>query len=314
MCRNGWLVGRRHYPVAVPYHVRVSTLSQPSWDEVRLDLTEQDLEDRILRPYREGRPIVIGGVTVPPADLRRLRVSLTEKPSGELLAEAEQLKQRRPMAYPIEWYIADLGSNVTDDVITGPPGSDLATAPVSKATDPVPAAGPDPRSVFVVHGRNRDARDAMFTFLRAIGLQPIEWNEAVQLTNRPSPYIGEVLDTAFGKAQTVVVLMTPDDEVRLRSQFHQPNDPAYETSMTGQARPNVLFEAGMAMGRDADRTVLVEFGQCRPFSDIGGRNTLRFDGSSQRRQELAQRLQTAGASISLTGTDWHTAGDFKSPE
>jgi predicted nucleotide-binding protein len=41
---------------------------------------------------------------------------------------------------------------------------------------------PDPTKVFVVHGRNEKARIAMFAFLRAIGLQPIEWSEAVSLT------------------------------------------------------------------------------------------------------------------------------------
>ncbi len=32
----------------------------------------------------------------------------------------------------------------------------------------------DPRKVFVVHGRNNDARKAMFEFLRTIGLHPLE--------------------------------------------------------------------------------------------------------------------------------------------
>ncbi|MCZ7537472.1 MAG: nucleotide-binding protein [Acidimicrobiia bacterium] len=31
----------------------------------------------------------------------------------------------------------------------------------------------------------------MFDFLRAIGLQPIEWTQAVALTGKGSPYIGE---------------------------------------------------------------------------------------------------------------------------
>ena len=38
------------------------------------------------------------------------------------------------------------------------------------------------RKVFVVHGRNGAARTAMFAFLRAIGLDPIEWSVAVQMT------------------------------------------------------------------------------------------------------------------------------------
>ena len=65
------------------------------------------------------------------------------------------------------------------------------------------------RRVFVVHGRNEPARDAMFSFLRSIGLQPIEWSQAVAATGEASPYIGVVLDSAFDAAQAVVVLMTP---------------------------------------------------------------------------------------------------------
>ena len=164
--------------------------------------------------------------------------------------------------------------------------------------------------VFVVHGRNQKARDALFTYLRVIGLHPLEWNEAVQATGKPNPYIGEILDTAFSQAGAVVVLMTPDDEARLREQFRSPNDPPHETELTGQARPNVLFEAGMAMGRNPYRTILIELGSLRPFTDVAGLHLIRMDNSSQRRQELAQRLESVGCPVNLDGIDWHTAGDF----
>ncbi len=111
------------------------------------------------------------------------------------------------------------------------------------------ATEPKSSRVFVVHGRNAGARDAMFEFLRAIGLRPIEWAQAVQATGKGSPYIGEILDAAFERAQAVVVLMTPDEIAYLRTEYgHGTNDP--ETQPAAQARPNVLFEAGMAMGRD----------------------------------------------------------------
>jgi hypothetical protein len=48
------------------------------------------------------------------------------------------------------------------------------------------------RKVFVVHGRNGAARSALFTFLRALGLAPIEWSEAVRMTGEGSPYIGQM--------------------------------------------------------------------------------------------------------------------------
>lgn len=66
----------------------------------------------------------------------------------------------------------------------------------------------------------------------------------------------------------------------------------------------------MAMAWDENRTVLVELGRCRPFSDIGGRHVLRLDNSTERRQELAQRLSTAGLAVDTTGTDWHSRGSF----
>ena len=45
--------------------------------------------------------------------------------------------------------------------------------------------------VFVIHGRNEAMRRALFDFLRAISLKPIEWGEAVALTGKPTPYVGE---------------------------------------------------------------------------------------------------------------------------
>jgi len=168
----------------------------------------------------------------------------------------------------------------------------------------------DPRDIFVVHGRNLKARDAMFSFLRSIDLHPIEFNEVIKLTGKTTPYIGEVLDVAFLKAQAILVLMTPDDEGQLKEGLRKPDDPKHETELTGQARLNVIFESGMAMGRKSDRTVIVELGKLRPFSDIGGRHTLKLDNSSTKRQELAQRLESAGCKISLTGTAWHNEGNF----
>lgn len=168
--------------------------------------------------------------------------------------------------------------------------------------------------VFVVHGRDLEARDALFSFLRAIGLQPLEWSEAVKRTKRASPYIGEVLDVAFAVAQAVIVLLTPDDEARLRPALLRADEPDYERHLMPQARPNAIFEAGMAMGRSPDRTLFVELGRLRPFSDLAGRHTVRFDGSSQRRQELAERLKIAGCPVDLSGTYWHTAGQFPTYE
>lgn len=172
---------------------------------------------------------------------------------------------------------------------------------------------PDRRSVFVVHGRNEPLRRAMFDFLRSVNLDPIEWTRAVELTGEGSPYIGRVLDVAFERAAAVVVLMTPDEVAYLQPRYGTGGDDP-ETRPSEQARPNVLFEAGMALGRNASRTVLVEIGAVRPFSDIAGRHAVRLNNGLASRQDLAQRLQTAGCDVVLRGTDWHEVGDFTPPE
>lgn len=165
-------------------------------------------------------------------------------------------------------------------------------------------------NVFVVHGRNEKARQNLFQFLRALALKPIEWTQAIKMTGQPSPYVGTILDTAFREAAAVVVLLTPDDEARLRKEYRRRREPVYETRLTGQARPNVLFEAGMALGRNPQNTVLVQLGEVRPFSDVAGRHLVHLSNDPMSRQEFATKLANAGCNVDTTGTDWLNAGDF----
>lgn len=168
------------------------------------------------------------------------------------------------------------------------------------------------RKVFVVHGRNSAARNGVFAFLRALGLQPMEWEQAIKITGEGSPYIGTVLDHAFSAAQAIVVLLTPDEITYLRSEYaHGEDDP--ETQPSAQARPNVLFEAGMAIGRNTQRTILVELGKVREFSDVSGRHAVRLSNDAEKRTALAERLRTAGCTVDTSGADWLSAGDLTPP-
>lgn len=165
-------------------------------------------------------------------------------------------------------------------------------------------------TVFVVHGRNLKLRDAMFTFLRSVGLRPLEWTQIIKMSKKATPYVGALLEAAFREAAAVVVLITPDDEAKLKKTFIKKGDPNYEKQLTGQARPNVLFEAGMAFGRDSNSTVLVQVGDVRPFSDVAGRHIVIMNNTPERRNELAVKLSNSGCAVDTSGNDWYRAGDF----
>ena len=166
------------------------------------------------------------------------------------------------------------------------------------------------KKVWVIHGRDQHNRDALFSFLRAIGLEPIEFSMARKLTRRPMPHVDEIIKAAFEHAQAVVVLLTGDDEARLRDPFLVKNDPPHEKKLTPQARANVIFEAGMSCVTHPDATIFVEIGEIRPFTDVSGRHVVKMDGSPEKRKELADRLQDAGCEVNTIGTDWMRTGHF----
>ena len=52
------------------YHVRITSKSNRSQSEVKLDLSEDQLRDRFLSPYESGEPIVVRGKTIPADDIK----------------------------------------------------------------------------------------------------------------------------------------------------------------------------------------------------------------------------------------------------
>jgi predicted nucleotide-binding protein len=177
-----------------------------------------------------------------------------------------------------------------------------------------PTAPKSRKKVFVVHGRNEQLRKDTFTFLRSIGLQPLEWHKGIEATNVGSPSIKQILDAMFDQAAAVVVLLTPDDTTRLKPELQSRSDPAHEKKFVGQARPNVLFEAGMAFGSHPDSVVLVQVGWVKPFTDIGGIHVTHMDNTPQKRSELATKLKGVGCDVDTGGSDWYSTGNFETDE
>lgn len=261
---------------------------------VAWDVDRRELEERIIRPYANRQRLIVGGRGIQADAVERIQIVRTKAGSSTFLPQTKTFAARGQ----VDWFRPEGGTDVTDDL--------LEHAVVTDDVEP----RVDPRDVFVVHGRNGRLRDAMFTFLRALDLHPMEWSELLAEAGEGSPYVGEILKKGFARAAAFVVLLTGDDLAMLREPLRKPGEAAHETTLTPQARPNVLFEAGMAFGFAERRTILVEIGTLRPFSDIFGRHAVHLTNDTGPRQDLALRLKAGGCAVRMTGNDWRTAGDF----
>jgi predicted nucleotide-binding protein len=154
----------------------------------------------------------------------------------------------------------------------------------------------DRRAVFLVHGRNLGIKEEIDAFLRKLELKPVWWEDARSATGKAMPFTFEIVEAGLGMAQAVLVLMTGDDEVRLKREYQGKKNSSAKLEL--QARPNVLIEAGMAMASHRERTIVLEVGELRPISDFDGLNSIRYDEDKQKaRAALVLRLQTAGCDV-----------------
>jgi len=307
------------------FHVRLSIAGQRS-GEVKLDLTEEQLQRQFLQPYRAGAPITVNGRVVAMSDLERIRISRSDGSARDSIPLLEAEDRASTVAFiggpTYTWRAATRAEDVTDDYIDGPPGYASETSAhddedKANATDAslrrnrvtVPAGPGDGRSVFLVHGRDGAMASAMRTFLRTLDLRIIEWEQAVALTGEPNPYIGDVIAAGLEQADAIVVLATPDDIVRLSPALAaDPSDP--ELGEAAQPRQNVIYEAGMAMALAPTRTLILATPGTRILSDIAGRHLAYLDNSPRARKRIVGRLQNTGLAVDDSGEDWLSAGDF----
>ena len=219
-----------------------------------------------------------GGTDDPRIDLRFLRENIESE-----IAKLESIRERLPMWQPP-------GAAASASAATGARanGGEAMTFATNR------------KLVMVIYGHDKEANDALFDWLRAIGLQPQEWTQIITATGTASPYIGQALDQAFSNAQAVVAFFTPDERVLATSA-----SPKDLSAWRLQARPNVLIEAGMALTAHPDRTILVMLGDQVLPSDLAGRHYVRLSRTSPvPLHDLASRLKEAGCETDTTGSAW----------
>jgi predicted nucleotide-binding protein len=161
------------------------------------------------------------------------------------------------------------------------------------------------QKVFVVHGRDIKAKNLFFDFVRRLGLDPIEFEEAREIahqaTGEASPYVGKIVEHAMKEARGIIILLTPDEEVRLKSPLRVSTD---DKKRRFSARPNVIFEAGAALALYPERTIIIRMGNADIPSDLAGRHYVSLSNDVTQKTNVRSRLASVGYTMSDAKSDW----------
>jgi len=134
--------------------------------------------------------------------------------------------------------------------------------------------------IFIVHGRDDVAKLSVESFLTTLGLEPIILHKQA---NQGKTIIEKI--EAHSDVDFAVVLLTPDDEGRLKG----------EEKLEARARQNVIFELGYFMGK-LDRKYVC--GLCKEGfelpSDYHGITYITMDKHDGWHNKLAKELKAAG--------------------
>ncbi len=141
---------------------------------------------------------------------------------------------------------------------------------------------PFSRKIFIVHGHDDGAREAVARFLERIGLEAVILHEQA---NQGRTIIEKVV--ANSDVGFAVVLLTPDDEGCVKGGTPEP-----------RARQNVLLELGYFIGRlGRDKVCALKRGSLEIPSDFAGVVWYTMDSNGGWKQSLARELEAAGHSI-----------------
>ena len=185
--------------------------------------------------------------------------------------------------------------------------------PSSEEDEPMSSGGtPDAKKVFIIHGRNVEARAAVEHFLKALKLEPIDFDELA--ADMGTEFVGNIVVEGVRRAQGVVALFTPDEFAALLPAFRKTHDKPSDI-MRWQARPNVIFEAGIAFGIARERSALVTLGgEVSLFSDVEGIHLLRLNNHVESRGKFRQKLIGMRCDLDTRTNAWTDptkSGDFE---
>jgi predicted nucleotide-binding protein len=161
-------------------------------------------------------------------------------------------------------------------------GQSVPVNPIQNTMTPPNPVARNKRKVFIVHGRDNEAKQEVSRFIEKIGLEAIILHEQAS----SGMTIIEKIERYSNDADFALVLYTPCDLGRGSHESNPPNN---------RARQNVVFEHGYFMAKLGRENVcaLVK-GAIETPNDISGVVYVALDQSGAWKNDVAKELQACG--------------------
>ena len=185
------------------YHVIISLKSQKSSDETKNDLTEEQLNTRIIEPYEYGEPIILNGKTIQITDIDRIRISKSQESSVEIIAKLKEADSNSSIIRiggpNYSWRVAKSSQDVTDEFIQGPAGYKKRN--INRKKSEVDNTALSNNKVFVVHGEEQSAEHFAHHLIKEFGYSAYapHWGEIIDLETMQSEFAsyGQAVEDRF---------------------------------------------------------------------------------------------------------------------
>ena len=270
------------------YHVRITAKSNIGNDELKLDLSKEQLTERFLIPYENGTVITVNGKSIEPNDIERIKINKTNDNSSRLLPQIRAERNANGVMVPIsdEWFVTDKGADMTDELISGPPGYKKSDDVNGSNGMEVVEIMPENNKIFVVHGHDKEMKQTVARTLEKLDLEPVILHEQ---PNRGRAIIDKFEDCSEA-ISFAIILLSPDDKGCKKNNF--------PGSAKLRARQNVILELGYFIGKLGRTKVLVLFKDEPDFehpSDFVGVLYTSFKDGWE--LEMVKELQSCGYDV-----------------
>ena len=270
----------------MPYfHVLIET-KNPSEKYYELDKTDlSEIEEEIVIPYVKKEQFTFDGYVLDETKIKRILIKVSDCSSKEYAKlKQEELPPNVIIAILPRDIIesSDYTRNITNRVLMACERQIQEATSESEAPIVTQPKAPMGKSkVFIVHGHDNAAKEAVARFVEKIGLEAIILHEQASSGKTIIEKIEANSNVGFG-----IVLYTPCDLGASQEK---------KDELKPRARQNVVFEHGYLIGKIGRKNVsaLVK-GDIETPTDISGVVYIKMDESEAWKYQVAKEMKACG--------------------